>query len=139
MIRKIAPATALLWLLLCAAPAGAGEFNYRNYDSALTAAKAERKLVMVFFWADWCGFCNKIRREVFSDPKIHEVFDRDFIAVSVDIEKDPEKLAEKYRARVLPTLTFIDAQGEPVGFWEGAADQPTFLEILKYLVKEAKS
>ncbi|GHV56599.1 hypothetical protein FACS189460_1660 [Deltaproteobacteria bacterium] len=139
MIRKIAPTAALFWLFMCAAPAGAGEFNYQNYDSALKTAEAEHKLVMVFFWADWCGFCNKIRREVFSDPKIHEAFDRDFIAVSVNIEKDPEKLAEKYRARVLPTLTFTDAAGQPVGFWEGATDQSTFLEILKYLTKEAKS
>ena len=136
MIPKMA--AAVLLLLLGAAPAKAAEFDYRTFPEAIKTAETEQKLVMVFFWADWCGFCNKIRAEVFNDPKIHEVFDRDFIAVSVNIEKDPEKLSARYRARVLPTLTFVNAQGKVLGFWEGAADQATFMEILKYIVNEAK-
>ena len=142
MFRKIAPLAALaaaMGLVLISIPTGAEEFKYREYEDALKASGEENKLVMIFFWADWCFYCGKIRKEVFSDPKIHEVFDRDFLAVSVDVTKDERDLAKKYNSRVLPTLTFLKPGGEIAGFWEGAADQETFLKIMEYLVKEFKA
>jgi len=128
----------LMFWLGSVVPAGAAEFQYRSLDEALKLAGAENKLVMIFFWADWCGYCQKIRREVFSDPKIHEVFDRDFVAVSVDVEKDPDDLAKKYRARALPTMLFLKPDSEVVGFLPGAVDQETFLKILEYVVDNYK-
>jgi len=128
---------ALLIWLGSAAPAGAAEFNYRGLDEAFRLAGAEQKLVMIFFWAEWCGYCNQIRREVFSDPGVHEIFDRKFLAVSVDVEKDPEGLARKYHARALPTLVFLKPEGEVLGFLPGAVDRETFLKVLDYLIEEA--
>jgi thioredoxin-related protein len=139
MTRKSAGRTrALLALLLWLGMAGAApaaEFQYRSLEEALQLAGAENKLVMIFFWAEWCGYCGLLRREVFSDPKVHEVFDRDFLAVSVDIENDPENLAGKYQARALPTLVFLKPDGEPAGFLPGAVNVETFLKILDYLVE----
>ena len=126
-----------LWLG-AAGPAGAAEFQYRSLEEALKLAEAENKLVMIFFWAEWCVYCGQLRREVFSDPKVHEVFDRDFLAVSVDIENDPEGLAGKYRARSLPTLLFLKPDSEIMGYLPGAVDQGTFLKILEYLVENRK-
>ena len=59
--------------------------------------------------------------------------------MSVDIEKDPEDLAKKYRARALPTMIFLKPDSEVVGFLPGAVDQETFLKILKYVVDNYKS
>jgi thioredoxin-related protein len=131
----------ILVLALClgaAGPAGAAEFQYRSLEEALKLAGAENKLVMIFFWAEWCVYCGQLRREVFSDPKVHEVFDRDFLAVSVDIENDPGELSRKYRARSLPTLLFLKPDSEIVGYLPGAVDQETFLKILNYLVENRK-
>ena len=128
-------AALLLWLG-SAVPAAAAEFNYHSLEEALRLAAAERKMVMIFFWADWCGYCVQIRREVFSDPKIHEVFDQNFLAVSVDVEKDPDNLVRKYQVRPLPTLIFLKPDGEVSGFWPGAADRETFLKMLEYLVEK---
>ena len=121
----------LLWL---AVPAEAAEFQYRSLDEALQLAGAENKQVMIFFWAEWCVYCDLLRKEVFSDPKVHEVFDRDFLAVSVNIEKDPE-LAVKYKARALPTLVFLNPDGGIAGYLPGAVDGGTFLKVLAYLVE----
>ena len=138
-IRRTWPVVLALvfWL---AVPAKAGEeFQYRNFNEALKLAEAENKLVMVFFWAEWCGYCIQIRREVFTDPRIHEVFNRDFLAVSVDIEDDPEDLAKKYRARALPTMIFLKPDGEVMGFLPGAVNGETFLKVLDYLVENRES
>jgi len=132
---------AILALVLSlAAPAGAEEeFQYLSHSEALKQAEAENKLVMIFFWAEWCGYCVQLRREVFTDPEIQKVFNRNFLAVSVNIEKDPEGLAPKYQARALPTLIFLKPEGEPVGFLPGAVNGETFLKILDYLVEKHKS
>ena len=144
--EKKRPAGAALKILLVlmfwlgtAVPAGPAEFQYRSLPEALKLAEAENKLVMIFFWADWCVYCAKIRREVFSDPAVHEVFDRNFVAVSVDVEKDPEDLARKYRARAMPTMIFLKPDQEVLGFLPGAVDRETFLKILEYVVDNHNS
>jgi len=126
-----------LWLG-AAGTAGAAEFQYRSLEEALKLAGTENKLVMIFFWAEWCVYCGQLRREVFSDPKVHEVFDRNFLAVSVDIENDPGEVARKYRARSLPTLLFLKPDSEIIGYLPGAVDRETFLKILEYLVENRK-
>jgi thioredoxin-related protein len=129
----------LFWLGT-AVPAGAAELQYRSMEEALGLAAAENKMVMIFFWAEWCGYCIKIRREVFSDPKVHEVFNRDFLAVSVDIEKNAEaaELAKKYRARALPTMVFLKPGGEIAGILPGAVNQESFIKILNYLTENSQ-
>jgi thioredoxin-related protein len=125
----------MLWL---AVPAEAAEFQYHGLAEALRLAEADNKMVMVFFWAHWCGYCRLIRDEVFTDPRVHEVFDRDFLAVSVNIEEDPEDLAKKYKARALPTMVFLKPDSAVVGFLPGAVDGNTFLRVLDYLVENNK-
>ncbi|KXS56670.1 MAG: hypothetical protein AMR96_01315 [Candidatus Adiutrix intracellularis] len=143
MIRQTLLTLATLTLFLIVAPPAAQdaaeEFNYHKYDAALKQATEEKKMVMVFFWADWCGFCSQVRQEVFRDPKIKQIFEENFVAVSVDVEHDPTNLAKKYHARTLPTLAFLKPDGEIVAFWEGATDQVTFLKILNHMTKEIKS
>jgi len=138
-ISRIWPAILALMLWL-AVPAGAEEeLQYQSFDEALKTAEAENKLVMVFFWAEWCGYCIQIRREVFTNPQVHEVFNRNFLAVSVDIEDDPKNLAKKYRARALPTMLFLKPDGEIMGFLPGAVNGESFLKVLDYLVENHKS
>jgi thioredoxin-related protein len=139
-LRPAWPRRLLLVLMLwLAVPAQAAEFQYHDLEEALRLAEADNKLVMVFFWANWCVYCRQIRSEVFTDPGVHEVFDRDFLAVSVNIEEDPGDLAKKYRARALPTMVFLKPPDSTVvGFLPGAVDGKTFLRILNYLVENEK-
>ncbi|MCA9784845.1 MAG: thioredoxin family protein, partial [Candidatus Cloacimonetes bacterium] len=49
--------------------AGGGEDDLwiTDYEEALKLAKKERKLVLVdFTGSDWCGWCIKLKDEVFS-------------------------------------------------------------------------
>ncbi len=134
MTRKtLALTAALIFCLTAAAPARAAGLEFLDYDQGLKKAAAEKKFVMVFFWADWCRYCTQIRKEVFESDEIKKAFDPFFVAVSVNVEKDPTGLQKKYRASVLPTLTFLDSEGQEKGYWEGAADTKTFLKILDHI------
>ena len=133
MLKKSLGLALALMLLMSAAPMLGAELEYLSYQDALKKAETENKKVMIFFWTEWCPWCTKARTEVFSDPKIKKEFNKNFIAVSVNAEKDPEKLAVKYSASALPTLTFVDSKGEVLGFWPGFADQETFLKVLQHI------
>ena len=119
-----------------AAQTGEG-LNFLTYAEATKKAGDENKLVMLFFWADWCRYCVKIRSEVFSLARVKEAFEKNFVAVSVDTENDPENLSGRFRPTALPTLAFVRPNGEMLGVLPGAVDADTFLEIIEYVKTEA--
>ncbi len=125
-------AALLLFLPLFADRAEALEFV--NYDTAVQRAAEEKKVMMIFFWADWCRYCTLLREEVFDNEKVKKAFEPAFIAVSVDIENDADKLSGKFKASsALPSVTFLKSDGEAVGYFDGATDPDTFIKILDYV------
>lgn len=119
-----------------AAQSGEG-LNFMSFAEGIKKADQEGKLVMLFFWADWCRYCVKIRSEVFSLPQVREAFEQNYVAVSVDTENDTENISSQYRPKALPTLAFIRPNGETLGILPGAVDADTFLEVIKYVTEEA--
>ena len=62
----------LAMLALTSAFAIAKDGWSEDYDKALAQAKAEKKhVVLDFTGSDWCGWCIKLDKEVFSDRKSH--------------------------------------------------------------------
>jgi len=134
-MKKIIALTAVLAaMLINAAGLRAAGIEFQEYDQAMKQAAEEKKFVMVFFWADWCRYCNQIRREVFETDKVKEAFDPSFLGVSVDVENDKLELSKKYRAsNSLPTITFLKPDGEVFGYFDGAVTSDVFIELLGYV------
>ena len=102
---------------------------------AQTQAKAEKKLVMLdFTGSDWCGWCIKLHKEVFSQPEFIEYAAKNIVAVEVDFpnkkklseeqQKANEALSKKYGIRGYPTLIILDGDGKKVaqmGYVKGGA------------------
>ena len=137
MMKKLIALTAVLAaMLINAANLRAAGVEFQDYDEVMKKAAAENKFVMVFFWADWCRYCVQMRQEVFANDKIKEIFDRDFLGVSVDVENDKLELSKKYRAsNSLPTITFLKPDGEVFGYFDGAVSPDVFIELMSYVKK----
>jgi protein disulfide-isomerase len=84
-----------------------------DYEAALAQAKKEKKYVIAdFTGSDWCGWCIKLKEEVFSKPEFHAWAKDNVVLLELDfprkkklpeeLQKQNEKLREALQDRGLP-------------------------------------
>ena len=83
-----------------------------DYDAALKQAQATNKLVVVDFFATWCGPCKMMERDTFADKKVRQQL-TNFVTLKIDVDRQPQ-LAAKYGIEGMPTTLVIDATGKPL-------------------------
>ncbi len=98
-----------LFLLLLSLNANAG--NWMNdLDEAKKIALGTNKLMLVDFWASWCGPCRKMDQESWSNPEVQKLM-ANYIPVQVDIDRDRSN-GSKYGVRAIPFVFIMDGNGE---------------------------
>jgi thioredoxin-related protein len=107
-----------------------------DYEKAKeTAAKDGKDLLIDFTGSDWCGWCIKLTKEVFSKDGFKAEAPKHFVLVELDfpqqkeqpdaIKKQNEKLQEQFGIEGFPTIVLADAKGRPyatTGYQEGGAE-----------------
>ncbi len=85
----------------------------KEYDKgqSLKKAQATKKPIIVFFYTDWCGFCQKFAPTYDKVANTDEV-KKNFAIAYVNCEKEEnQKLAQEYSVNGYPTVFVIDAKG----------------------------
>ena len=86
----------------------------------------DKKLVIVDFWATWCGPCRMLSPIL---DQIEEEMPDQITVVKVNVD-DADEIAAQYRIMSIPTLLFVK-NGEIVDKTVGAMPKPALLEKIK--------
>ena len=125
-----------LLTLLAGVSAAATERNgavvWRDLDAALAESREAGKPVMIHFTAQWCGWCKKMKKEVYGRADVAAVLNQDFIPAMVDTDRHPD-LKAAYGVEGLPTIWFLTSAGEGITYIPGYVDAPTFRKILQWV------
>ena len=99
--------------------AAAAELPWLHDEAlALQLARAERKPIVIDFWADWCTACKELDHTAWSDPRVRDEARR-FVLLKIDgSESSPavksglfDQALARYGVVGLPTVLFIDPHG----------------------------
>ncbi len=111
-------------------------FAALSLGDALERARAEKRLVMVDVYTDWCGWCKKLDSDTYGDARVAAALEN-VISIRVNAEKGGESVAEKYRVRGFPTVLFLSGSGEIVEKVEGYVGAEEMLRIVASLRNRA--
>jgi len=97
-----------------------------DLPSAQATAKAENKIVLIdFTGSDWCGWCIRLRNEVFSKPEFDAYASQNIVLVEADFPRRKEQSAELKQANAAlqrrfhiegyPTIIVLNSDGQQIG------------------------
>jgi len=108
-----------------------------DYSKAQEEAKANHKLLFLnFTGSDWCGWCIKLDKDIFSQPQFKNFAHDNLVLVELDFprrkslpveeKKQNVQLAQQYEVLGFPTIVVLNSNGQKVwqfdGYFSGGAE-----------------
>ncbi len=104
----------------------AGNAWLTSLKQAQAQSRESGKVILAdFTGSDWCGWCVKLKREVFSRPEFAKWASQNVILLEVDfprrktqsqqLKAQNRALAKSYGIRGYPTILFLNADGQEIG------------------------
>jgi thioredoxin-related protein len=101
-----------------------------DYKKAQEEAKANNKLLLLnFTGSDWCGWCIKFDKEVWSQPQFKDYARDNLVLVELDfprrktqpaeLRKQNLQLAQQYEVLGFPTIVVLNSNGQKLWQFDG--------------------
>lgn len=100
-----------------------------DLTQATALAKKENRLLLIHFYADWCGPCRKMERETLSSKSLAAQLGGKIVAVKINSDKNP-KITKKYGITALPSDIFVAPSGQILARSEGYQTQRQYLSLV---------
>lgn len=137
-LSKILGLLAAVLLLTSVSYAAEGGAWSTDWEAAKAQAAKEQKLLLIdFSGSDWCGWCQKLDREVFSQEAFLTAakskyvlvlldFPKDKSGQSAELQKQNEALLEQFGIEGFPSVFLAKADGTPfaqTGYQKGGPEK----------------
>src|SRR5262245_58776389 len=111
---------------------------HTDVEAAKRLAAESDRLVVLHFWAPWCGPCMRLDREVLNQPGVAQALDSHYVLVKLNYDDCPA-LAQRYGVQVLPTDVVITPYGQMVNRLQSAPTLARYTGQLAQVAVEAKA
>lgn len=124
-IKSLILTLLALFLLTGGALADKGTWH-TDWESAAAESKKTGKPVLIdFTGSDWCGWCIKLKKEVFDTAAFKTWATKKVVLLEIDfprgkpqsdkVKEKNQALAQKYGVQGFPTIIFAKADGKALG------------------------
>lgn len=116
---------------------GGIQFHQGTWEQALELAKKEQKVIFLDVYATWCGPCKMLKRLTFSNNKVGEYYNENFINVALDGESgEGPAIVRLYGVRAYPSLLFIDSNGKLINYSAGFRTPSDLIDLGKSIIQK---
>ena len=110
---------------------------HRDLRRAIEVARAEGKLIVADVYTDWCGWCKKMDKTVYSDPAIGALSRQQvFVKVNAEDRGEGQSFAREMGVKGYPTTIILDGNGRVLKIAQGYIASA---EAFEELVREARA
>lgn len=132
-------------------PVVADSLTWKSFPEAVADAQGQGKKILVFVYTDWCGWCRKFQREVYTDAALRAYLTQHYTLAKVNAEGDKPlnfrnmtfteaELSMALQASGFPTHIFMEPGEEKLNYIQavpGFMEANRFLMLLRYFGEDA--
>jgi thioredoxin-related protein len=101
------------------------------YADGLRKAKAEDKPMVLYFYSNYCGYCDRMEKEVLADKDVSNTIKTSLVFLRINVDKQSD-LAYKYNIRGYPTTWLLEPSGKRIVQVPGYIPKKDYKLVLAY-------
>ena len=128
---------------------GQESIQWMKFEEAIAANAKNPKMILVDVYTDWCGWCKKMDKDTFTDPRVVAHFKKNFYAVKLNAEDTKRsfpfmgktfteaEMAASMRVNSYPNFVVIEPGLQNIAQLPGYREPEAFLTGLADLIEKA--
>ena len=128
---------------------GQESIQWMKFEEAIAANAKNPKMILVDVYTDWCGWCKKMDKDTFTDPRVIAHFQKNFYAVKLNAEDTNRKfpfmgktfseaeMAASMRVNSYPNFVVIEPGLQNIAQLPGYREPEAFLAGITELIEKA--
>ncbi len=112
-------------------------FFQGTFKEAIAKSKMEKKPLFLDAFAEWCGPCKTMDRDVYTDAEVGQFMNEHFVSIKIDMEKGegPELMKRLPSINGYPSLLFFGPDGYLTKTILGSRNSKAFLAEARLVAK----
>jgi thioredoxin-related protein len=118
--------------------------QWHGWEDGVREVQISGKYMLVDVYTDWCGWCKKMDREVYTHPQVQQLLAANFVIIKLNAESTnlitngtnqytEQELAKTLDVKGYPTILVYNKQFQLVSRFSGYYESSEFIRYLKYI------
>jgi len=116
------------------------KFKKGTLEKIQKIAKKKNKIIFIDFYADWCGPCKRMDKDVLSQKEVINFFNSNFVNYKLNVDGKYAFIHKiNYEVDSLPTYVWIKPNGEVIVKYKGTCSKRIFMSQARTAVAKFKT